>query len=198
MSTNDKVYYFACDSLWGILALLTEKVGTRENSFFYLKWSAQYSKITNWALQEKSFSEEKFTRDEQENFVPRAEVAGDALIAQWDKSLHEVAHSAYEAYPSLSEPVWLYYYYCRFLQRVLVEFDGIIQEDLTPYFQRYQASKFLFNNLSSTLEYERPFFGPEVSIDKTIAGNLLTDLDTFAVRSGEHWRDAILSAVKNT
>lgn len=196
MSINERVYFFACDSLWCVLTLLTEEIGTQASDPYQVKWSDHYSKITDWAFQEKDFVRDSLLEQKNVEFLDRSETLGDSMLAKWHNSILEAANHTYKTSSLINKPLWSYYYYSQFLKEVLTRFEQVVQQYAKPYYKRYEDNKALFDDLQKILEHELPS-NIEVSVDKTLSESLLGDLNSFVCQLGIEWRDAVLSGVRD-
>jgi hypothetical protein len=116
---------------------------------------------------------------------------GDLLIGH--------AANSHAIQPVLSEPMWVYYSYCRFLWYALKEFDQIMQElgVSSIYYQRYQASINLFHDMVTAMERERPFLDKPDNVDEATMQAVWEEIDTTATRLGAEWRQAVFEAAYN-
>lgn len=198
MLINERVYFFACDSLWCVLTLLTEEIGTQASAPYDVKWSDHYDNITNWAFQEKDFVEDRLLEKKDIVFLDLTEVLGDSMLGKWYESIFEAANLAHRAYSLISKSLWLYYYYSQFLKEVLIEFEQVVQQYAKPYNKRYEDNKTIFIELQKILENELPSFNnAKMFVDKTLSESLLGDLNSFARQLGMEWRVAVLSGVRD-
>ncbi len=99
----------------------------------------------------------------------------------------------------LSEPVWVYYCYCRFLWQVLQKFDRIMQDlgSSSVYYQRYQESIGLFQDMAAAMEQERPNSNDTGDIDEGTVQIIWAEIDAFAARLGAEWHQAVLEAARH-
>ena len=188
MLNNERNYYLACISLWCFLALRTEEIGSRDSFPFYRKWDDYYSKLTNWALQEHFYVEDKLLEAKNIDFPKVAEDLCDSLVVTALNSLREAANRAHKAYPAISEDLWLYYFYAQSLKEVLMEFEKLVKAEAKPYDERYRDHQTLFNDLHKILEQEYPSLDVE---------SPLADLDSLAGQSGKEWREAVLGSIQS-
>ncbi len=192
-------YYFACDFLWCVLALATEEVLNPEtNVRFRQGWMIFHTKLADWALQERFdlFNHKKIPMKHQQELLSLADTASEVLMSRWLEKLHVAARNFCIQFPSLSEPKWLYYCYCRFLKQVLVQFEHILQglDMSSPYYGLYKESAAIVKDLSGSLEREQPAHEPELSIEDTALIKLKVDMDIFATQLSADWGEAVILA----
>src|SRR6266498_4523968 len=143
MLRSERIYSLACISLWGILTLRTEEVGSWDSFPFYPKWDDYYSEITDWSFQEHYYARE-ILEAKDVDLQKVAEKLCDIVVVTSLNSLHEAAHHAHKTYPAISEDLWLYYYYAQSLNEVLIEFEKLVNAEAKPYDERYQGTQTLF------------------------------------------------------
>ncbi len=207
MSPDAQLYYIACEFLWSSITLfhyLSEEVATENIGKLQLKWSGAHEDLASWALEERFFAieSEVITKNEQEKLLSTTETLGDTLVFRWGDALNTFAGSMLQKSSYTSKSKWLYFSYCRFLKQVLVEFNRVIQEmeemgGSPAYYEHYQESIELFNDMAAAMERERPFLDNQNGVDEDTKQAVWAEMDAFAAKLGTEWRQAVLSAARN-
>jgi hypothetical protein len=202
-SLAGRIYFFACDFLWDVLSMfhyLDEEVSTEDIGPLDLKWRTPFANLANWALEERWFpiNNEELARSEKDLLLSAADTLGDLATFRWGSELNVIAKETHKKYPSMSESMWLYYYYCGFLRQTMVDFDRVLQEldSSTTYYAHYQEHIGLFSDMAAALERERPFLDKQTDMSKEIVEAVGGDIDAWASRLGTEWRQAVHSAAQ--
>lgn len=203
MSLEARIYFFACSFLWDLLSFfhyLDEEIAEGQIRELYLKWSGPFEDLAHWALEEKFFpiEEGKITRNEEDLLLSTAETFLDTPIVLWSNGLNTEAVEMHKKYTNVSKPLWIYYYYCRFLKQVLSEFDGVLQElgNSSIYYGHYQQDISLFTDMAKALEKERPFLNT-ADVSEATRRAIWGEIDAYAAKLGAEWRQLVLSAARD-
>lgn len=199
-----RICFFACNFLWDALSLfhvVNEEIAKDRIDEPYLnKWGKSFENLAHWSLEERwiPVAQGEIAYSEKD-LLAETDKFGEFLMFWWDNALNNVAIEMYRKCTSLNESMWLYHYYCRFLQQVLVEFDQVLKElgFSSVYYQRYQNSISLFQDMAAAMELERPFLNNPGGIDKTVIQEIWAEMDAFAAKLGAEWRQAVLEAARH-
>lgn len=199
-----RLYYFACIFLYDVLVLanyLDEEVAKESISHSTTKWRGPFDNLIDWALEERFFPmyHEKLASSEEDVLFSKEEALGDLLTFYFAKELNDIAIQTHQKYPSVSESIWLYYYYCGFLRQALTEFEQALQEPGSApiYYERYRQGLSLFNEMAKALESERPFLDTKTDASKAIVQAVWSDIDNFVAKLGAEWRQAVHAAARD-
>ena len=204
MSLEARLYYFACNLLWSTLSsieYLMEQVNSTEARPQINKWYDIEEELADWSLKESIFAvnSEKLTKTDAEILHAAERNHSDPLFTKWTKVLLSAASSAHAIYPTISDTMWLYYYYCRWISYVLSEFDRLLQESeltATKFHHRYQENIQLFKNLTDLLRFELSSIYAHRDANQAVI-EVLADLETNTMQLSVEWREAILEAATN-
>ncbi len=198
-------YSFSCDFLWFILSLflyLDEEIAKEDDiGRLGLKWNKLSEDLAQWAIEEGYFplKNDSITEEDKKTLSLIGGELGNSLMFHFADTLHSIAIDSYVKNPLFGESIWLYYYYCRFLWQVLREFDQIMQESghSSVYYKRYQESTGLFQDMAAAMEHERPFLDNQEGIDEDTVHSIWAEIDNFAIKLGNEWRQTVLEAAHN-
>jgi hypothetical protein len=200
LSQTDLTLSFSYRFLWCVLSLfhyLDEDVAKENLGRSHLKWSRPFNDLAGWATDEWYYllDSRGIDHDSINRFDLVGGKLGDSLTYHFAGALTAVAADTHAETPALSDSMWLYYFYCRFIWRVLKEFDRVLQElgDSSAHYGRYQDSIGLFQNMHKAMELERPFLDSCEVSDAT--KNAVWDkIDAHAEKLGLEWREAVRHA----
>jgi len=203
-SITARIYYFACYFLWDALSMfyyLDEDIAKDRIGQFYWRWSDPFEKLTNWALEERYYPEERENIVINQGDIPFTEgdKLSDSLTLYFGDVLSFVATDAHQKHSTISESLWLYYYYCGFLRQVLTEFDRVLQEqdNSAAYYEHYQEHIRLFNDMAIAMEHEL-FLLDSLKDDSAVVPKAVRDeVNAYAGKMGAEWRQAVLSAARH-
>jgi hypothetical protein len=201
-SLEARTYFFACNFLWDVLSLfhyLNEDIAKeRIDSPYLFKWGKPFENLAHWALEERWFpiNSDKLAKSEEDMLLSAADTLGDLVTFRWGSELNVIAEGTHKRYPSMSESMWLYYYYCGFLRQTMVDFERVLQEPGSSmmYYEHYQKHIGLFRDMAAALEREHPFLDTQTDISADIVEAVLGDIDAQAQKLGAEWRQAVHSA----
>src|SRR6266508_993533 len=185
MSLEARLYYFACNLLWSTLSsieYLMEQVNSTEARPQINKWYDIEEELADWSLKESIFAvnSEKLTKTNAEILHAAERNHSDPLFAKWINILISAANSAHAIYPTISETMWLYYYYCRWILYILSEFDRLLHDSevaTTEFHRRYQENIKLFDNLTDLLRFELSSIYAHRDANQAVI-EVLADLET--------------------
>jgi hypothetical protein len=197
-------YSFSYHFVWFVLSFyhyLVEKISEEDIGKYYLKWSTPFENLANWAMDEWRFVLES-NKVSQEDILSLSSFSlglDDSLAHYFEYLLKNQAAFLYTRNQVLSVPVWSYYHYCYFVKQVIKEFDQIMREMGTSsvYYQRYQESFKLFQDMGAAMEQERPFLDNPENVDENTMHSIWAEIDKFSVGLGGEWRKAVLEAAVN-
>ncbi len=203
LSSDERRYLFAAWFLWSafpVLTYLNEK-GAFEDTSLSMEWVNVCEILADWAAIESAYIEYTYTAEKERNIIhPKVVNLAGSLTEHFGDELLRGALTAHEEYPPINAALWLHYHYCCFLLAVLKQFDLLVQGlgAQNELYKRYQENIALFNNVVNACQLELSLLQRSPNISKNKVNNLLTDMNASAVRLGEEWTAAVLSAVKNS
>jgi hypothetical protein len=201
-SLEARVYFFACNFLWDALSLfhyLDEEIAEENIGLLYLeKWSEPFADLINWALEGRfyPFEQEQLSRGEKDLWLAEADTFGESLAIHFGNALSKAATDGSRKHTILSESMWLYHCYCKFIQQVLTEFGQILQQysSSSRYYEYYNEHTTLFQEMAAAMERERPFLD---NVDEATIQAVWEEIETTAARLGTEWRQAVLEAARH-
>jgi hypothetical protein len=196
-----RLYFFACTFMWCNLSLfhfLDEKVNADELiSRFFLRWNSPFENLANWLGSARLFPlrSEKITGSEKELLFSTADEFGDQLVFRIGGALVTEATVMHRNHPLLNESVWLYCYYCRFLQHTLTDFERILHDLLssTIFYEHYSEHADLFEDMAAAMDRERTIMDSTFTVDST-RNAVWVDINTFTQKLSAEWQHIVLSA----
>jgi len=205
LSIGARQFYISCELLWTVLSL-QENLRSDDVEYnndigetFAKNWRTLYEQMTMWTLEAKHvpLDLEKYHLHDHEQVVGYVDTISDTLMFQWKKKITSAAEIANENYRLFKISTWQYYFYCQFLQHVLLEFRKLVADiPASVYYDYYQKDTALFSSLLELLEKERATHELQIINNKETLEKVFENLNDYPASWASEWREAVLDTVQ--
>lgn len=199
-----RIQFFACNFLWDVLAMFTylneDMIDYRIDAGGYPKWNEQHESLLHWCLEERYclIDQSEITNDEKERLFRIADEMSETIVFRWGVALDSVANKMYMNFPIMNRARWLYYNYCLFLRKTLMEFERVLLEYSSPiYYEHYRMNYSSFEVLISILGNEYRLINNYNTSSVEISEKARDRMDFVATKLASEWRQAVIATARD-